>query len=753
MSIITKFSLFLGAIFISVSAVFFYFILNYSEDNLKNQISDDLVVVAELEEGYLLTFLENAKGRIIDFSSDGLIRNYAEQIEATKSRISATETSKLLNTHLINNKKSVDPTIKGIMITDLKGVVLAATNDDEVGKDESDDEYFRDIINADLSYGSAFVSDVFVSYHFGTKDPVFLLSAPLFSIDKKTKLGYIINQISLEEINKILSGEKSRELGAISGVRGRRASFDTYLVNGNNLLITSSIYQNEGLLKQKINTPLIEGCHSKEERVMNYKNFYGIDVIGASMCLPVHGWTLVTELSESEAFSVLSNLRRTTVIFTIVFLVFLILASIFFLYYFIIKNLISLRKGVQIIGGGNLDYEIKIKSKDEFSHLANDFNDMAGQLKRLFSDLKISATKIKESEEKYRTMFNGAADAILIADTDGDFIEVNKNSIKVTGYAEKELIGMNHLKLYSKEDMAKCQEQFRVALQRKYCFMENVNIIRKDGEITPVDVLMNVFEYGGKQFLQFIMRDVSERAALQKHHTEIDHMKSQFINVVSHQLRTPLNSVRWNLEVLLNGDLGKLKSEQEKFLKTIYTNNQNIINIISDLFLALEIEEGKIALEEKEIVNLDVLLNGIIDGLKSSIAIKNLKVNMSKPKKGYVASVEADSDKIKQVFIRLIDNAIKYSKEGGEVNIKFEQQDGNVTVLIADNGIGIPQKEQEFLFSKFFRASNAAVMYPNASGLGLFISKKIIEAHNGKIWLDSTEGSGTTFYVSLPSVK
>lgn len=747
MSIITKFSIFIIIIFSTVSAAFFYFVFSYSEDNFRQQIFEDLVIVAELEEGYLLTFLESAKGRAIDFSSDGLIRDYTEKILTSKASFSGVVQS--FNDHLINNKQSVDKTIKGIFVSDLDGKIIAATNADEVGKDESDDAYFRNIMGANLGYGSAYISDVFVSYHFGTPDPVFLVAAPIFSVDQKNKLGYIVIQISLDEINKILSGEKTEELGAISGVRGRRSTFDTYLINENNLLITASIYDNEGLLRQRINSSLTDACRSKRETIDTYSNFHGVRVLGASMCLPVHNWTLVTEISESEAFLIIDNLRKNALIFIIVFSIILVVLSVLFLYYLIIKNVLLLRSGVQVIGSGNLDHEIKIPSKDEFSDLAKDFNNMAMQLKKLFSDLKVSAMTIKESEEKYRMMFDGAADAVFVADVEGNFIEVNKNALSITGYSEKDLLKMNYLQIYMRDDMAKCQEQFRTALQKRFCFVENVNIAKKNGESVPVDISMSVFEYSGKQFLQLIMRDVSERIAIQRHHTEIDHIKSQFINVVSHQLRTPLNSVRWNLEVLLNGDLGKMKVEQVKFLKTIYLNNQNIINIISDLFLALEIEEGKVSLE-KEIVNLDVIFKHISELMKNNISIKNLKLNIVKPQKPQILNIEADSDKLTQVFSRLVDNAVKYTKEGGEINVEFEQVNHDVVVRIADTGIGIPKKEQETIFSKFFRASNAAVMYPNASGLGLFISKKIIEAHGGKIWFESKEGKGTTFYISLP---
>ena len=747
-SIITKFIILFVIIFSIISFGVFYFLLGYSEINLKKQVFEDLTVLAEAEEGFIITFLEQIKGRAVDFSSDGLIRESVEKIITVKNQ--PQDIVNELNVHLRNNKQSIDPTILGILIIDTNGKVIASTDEREIGFDESVDEYFKNLSQTNLTYGSVYISDVFIASHFNTRDPVLMVAAPLFTVDKSIKLGYIMNEISLSEINKVLSGQKQIELGALTGTRGRRTTLNIYLVNKDGLLITPSIYENEGLLKQQIDSPLVEACRRKEETTSIYKNHLGIEVLGASMCLPTHGWTLVVGLSSEEAFSVISDLRKEVLISGSVLLVILIIIAVLFLYYFIIRNILNLKRGAKIIGAGNFDYEIKLESKDEFGDLANDFNIMTRKLRELFGDIKASSLKIKESEEKYKIMFNGAVDAIFISDAEGNFLEVNENAIRMTGYKAGELLAMNHLQIYSKEDMARCQEQFKVALQKNICFIENVSILKKNNQILPVDIGISLLRYGNKEFLQFIVRDVSERVALEEHHKEIDHIKSQFINVVSHQLRTPLNSIRWNLEVLLGGDIGSFKKDQEKFLKTVYLNNQNIINIISDLFLALEIEETEIGLK-KEAVDIEALLSSVAEGFKNSLAIKRIKLEVGKLKSGKIINVDGDKDKLTQVFSRLIDNAVKYSKEDSKITIKIEKIDNSAVVSFIDSGIGIPVGEHPALFSKFFRASNAAVMHPNASGLGLFISKKIIEAHHGKIWFVSTEGKGTTFFVSLPS--
>lgn len=750
-SIIVKFIVVFGTIFLTISVSVFYFLLNNTEKAFKEQISEDLTVLAETQEGYVLLFLEHVKGRAIDFSSDGLVRNYAEEI--VNSEKSSKEISSAFSAHLKNNKQSIDETIKGILVFDLNGTVIASSDEKEIGKEEMGEFYFEEMKNFNFDRGDVYMSKVFVSYHFGTSAPIFFIGAPIFSVDKKIKLGYLVNQISLDEINKILNGTRQIELGAPSGLKGRKMSLDIYLVDKDGLLLTPSIYKsNNGPLKQKIDSHLVAACRDEnreKELTEIYNNYFGIESLGASMCLPIYGWTLITEISTEEVFATINDLRRDILTSQILMLLVLAISVGLFLYRYIIRNIITLRRGAQIIGAGNLDYEIKIKSKDEIGSLAQDFNNTARRLKVLFDGLELSSAKVKESEEKYRTMFNGAADAILIADLEGNFLEANEKAIKITGYSQDEILKMNHLQIYNRGDLARCLEEFKSVLVRKGCFIDNVNIVKKDKGLLPVDMGISMFEYGTSQKLQFLFHDISERVAIEKHHKEVDHLKSQFINVVSHQLRTPFNSIRWNLEVLLSGDLGKFKNDQEKFLRMIYSNNQNIMSIISDLFLALEIEEAAISLE-KEIINLEILVSNISDGFKNELKIKKLKFKLEKPKGNRLIDVEADRNKLTQVLTRLIDNAIKYSKEDGEIVIGLNVVKNKAVISIKDGGVGIPKDEQANVFSKFFRASNASVMQQNASGLGLFISKKIIEAHKGDIWFDSVENKGTTFYIGIP---
>jgi len=289
--------------------------LSYSsaKEALKEQAIEDLVVTAEAKEGHLYSFMESQKGRVLDFSSDGLIRDYAGLLQKSDTgsrRYQRTQRS--LNTHLKRNKKSLDKSIQLIDVIGMDGKVIASTDTGRTGANESANECFIQGQN-DVCW-----HDVHVSAN--TTDSKMRLqiaiSAPL--TDKRTGalLGVIVNYYHASILTKILSGEFQVELGAPSGMAGRRKTYDIYLVNRDRLLITPSRFS-DGVLTQKVETfPVIAGASGKEVGCI-YKNFLGNEVLGASMRIPARGWTLLVEISTGEAFLSATILRNRVIFLSI----------------------------------------------------------------------------------------------------------------------------------------------------------------------------------------------------------------------------------------------------------------------------------------------------------------------------------------------------------------------------------------------------------------------------------------------------
>ena len=224
------------------------------------------------------------------------------------------------------------------------------------------------------------------------------------------------------------------------------------------------------------------------------------------------------------------------------------------------------------------------------------------------------------------------------------------------------------------------------------------------------------------------------------------------MTISAHQLRTPLSAIKWTIRMLLDGDVGKLTDEQTEFLKKAYQSNERMVNLVNDLLNVTRIEEGRYLYNPEELDMIELIEKTIIP-LKEIAERKNLKFEFLKPKEKEI-KVRVDKEKISLAISNLVDNAINYTKEG-KISIQFEydSKDKQVKFSVKDTGIGISEEQQKRLFSKFFRGINAIKAETEGTGLGLFIAKNIIEAHGGRIWFESEEGKGTTFYFTLPLKK
>ena len=229
---------------------------------------------------------------------------------------------------------------------------------------------------------------------------------------------------------------------------------------------------------------------------------------------------------------------------------------------------------------------------------------------------------------------------------------------------------------------------------------------------------------------------------------KFDEVKSNFISVVAHQLRTPLSGVEWTLSMLLGGDLGPLNNEQKTFLMKSYESNTRMITLVNDMLVADHIQSGKVHFTFKhlDIVN---LIDNVLFEINPQAFKKNISISYKSQFKD-LPKVYSDPETLRAVVQNLLENSIKYTMEKGRIEIDIKKDNDHLLVSVADNGIGIPKDQEKNVFEKFFRASNAIKQETDGSGLGLFISKTIIEKNNGKIWFETEEGKGSTFYFTVP---
>lgn len=222
----------------------------------------------------------------------------------------------------------------------------------------------------------------------------------------------------------------------------------------------------------------------------------------------------------------------------------------------------------------------------------------------------------------------------------------------------------------------------------------------------------------------------------------LDETKDDFISMASHQLRTPLTSVKGYLSMVLEGDAGEVSPQEKAMLQQAFFSAQRMVYLIADLLNVSRLKTGKFIIEPTK-VNLATVVGQEIEQLKETAKSRQLTLSYDQPKN--FPEVMLDETKTRQVIMNFVDNAIYYTPAGGQITVKLMDSPATIELRVQDNGIGVPKSEQHHLFTKFYRAGNARKARPDGTGLGLFMAKKVIAAQGGSIVFESQEGKGSTF--------
>ena len=241
--------------------------------------------------------------------------------------------------------------------------------------------------------------------------------------------------------------------------------------------------------------------------------------------------------------------------------------------------------------------------------------------------------------------------------------------------------------------------------------------------------------------MSFIITQSFEKLA------EASRMKSEFINIVSHQLRTPLTNLNWSIDFLMSGRFGEIEEKQIEYFRILKENAARMSELISDLLTVSRIATATLPLKKEETSLFD-LITKLISVITPFASASNVQIKFEKEES--LPNVFLDPSQIRHVVENLLDNAIRYIKDKGIVEISLKKKDKNIYFGIKDTGVGIPREDQKYIFQKFFRAENVLRHQTQGSGLGLYIAKSIVERSGGKMGFESQEGRGSTFWFTLP---
>ncbi len=364
---------------------------------------------------------------------------------------------------------------------------------------------------------------------------------------------------------------------------------------------------------------------------------------------------------------------------------------------------------------------------------------------RITGYLKKEKDKAVHLQQKDEAILASIGEGLILYGVNEKIERINAAALKMLNYSESEVIGHNFTDVlkatYKKQvNIPHSRRPSIAAIQKNIAINTKLTYSRKDGSSFPVEITVAPIMAHGKAIGAIeVFRDITNEVAL-------DQAKSNFISLASHQLRTPLTTNKWYVEMLLSGDAGKLLPKQSSLLRKVNVSNEHLIDLVVSLLNVTRIESGRLSINPQP-TDLCKLIYSTIDIVQPKLNSKKQKISVDCPT---LPKIPLDSNMVRQVVMNFLTNAIKYSPENTKINVKIERKGDFIQCGVKDEGYGIPEDQQKNVFGEYFRAKNIAQKEPEGNGLGLYLAKKIIETSGGKIGFTSVQNKGTTFYFTLP---
>lgn len=362
----------------------------------------------------------------------------------------------------------------------------------------------------------------------------------------------------------------------------------------------------------------------------------------------------------------------------------------------------------------------------------------------VMDDLRIE--KIKDD-----ALLESIGEGVVATDNKGQVILVNKAAEDLLGFTSNEIMGKFFVREVPMQDaegnqIPDTKRPITLVLSLgKSTTTIMYYFVRRDGIKLPVAVIATPVIIDSKTVGAIIVfRDITKEKG-------IDRAKTEFVSLASHQLRTPLTSINWYIEMLESGDAGALNDKQKELLSEVHASSRRMVRLVSDLLNVSRLETGRLKIEPVP-TDFIVIIQEIVKELEPLVGNTGCQVSLQFPEKT-IGKVNIDKALFGQVIENLLTNAIRYSSvdRKGHVTLALAVSPGKAyTIEISDNGIGIPKEAQSHIFERFFRADNARTVISDGNGMGLYLVKKILESCGGAIRFTSEPGQGTTFYVTIP---
>lgn len=397
---------------------------------------------------------------------------------------------------------------------------------------------------------------------------------------------------------------------------------------------------------------------------------------------------------------------------------------------FITKMLIKLGIAKQ-----RLTYEQNYPNLKPYKKLESILVDM------LNSESPSDIRKLSELGDLFFQVSKQTSNHVVLTDSNGKILFANNAANDMTGYSFDEMKGQTP-RLWGGLMPSQYYKNMWTYLKEGTAVKHTVLNRRRNGELyTSIATITPILRK--TDVIMFVSTEEDVTAL-----RNVDKAKSEFVSFASHQLRAPLSTVNWYTEMLLGGDAGKVPKEQRNYIKEIRVAGQHMAELIRSLLDISRIEAGSFSIEPVQ-ANMEIIVKEVIDEQKNEILRKKTSISLSPIKN--IPIIYGDPKLLHMIVQNLLSNAIKYTPEKGDVKLELLPYGSkNILLKVSDNGYGIPKNQQAKIFTKLFRADNVSSMSTEGTGLGLYIIKSIVNKTGGKIWFESEENKGSTFYVSIP---
>lgn len=396
-----------------------------------------------------------------------------------------------------------------------------------------------------------------------------------------------------------------------------------------------------------------------------------------------------------------------------------------------------------------------LTSKDEATYLASSLTRLINErklteekLKSRTQELETSKSHIEQEKAKIEAVLRSIGDGVFAVNLEGKIILMNNVVCDLSGYTIEEAHGQHYRQIFHfmvEKDEQTPYPPFIEEVMEKGVIKGLANhtiLVKKDGSRIPISDSAAPIKDEHNAILGCIvvLRDVS-------HERELEKAKDNFISIAAHQLRTPLAIMRWHIELILRHPT--LIPEVKTGIEKIHQSNLRMVALVGDLLNVSKIDQGLIQ-DQPEFINVEALVKNIVTDMAGLLKQKSVTVDLKT--KQPLINIFLDKTRFTEVIQNLLSNGAKYSHPNGKITIVLELIENDMQISVIDEGIGIPAKDQQMVFSKFFRAANAIASDAEGSGLGLFVVKFYVERWGGTVWFTSpaANGLGTAFYVRLP---